>query len=138
MEPTEDAASCSSKQPFAVRDVPGKGKGLVATQDIARGTRILCEEPLLRIINPRKYEGIVAGGRIKQPGRGVSVPSSKVLDPRKRFDLLALHNPFVHVPSMKYLGVINLDRNIALGINNAVAVVDDIKVKVASRRRTSG
>ena len=106
MEPTEDAASCSSKQLFAVRDVPGKGKGLVATQDIARGTRILCEEPLLRIRNPKKYEGIVAGGMTKQPGRGVSVPSSKVLDPRKRFDLLALHNPFAQVPSMKYLGVI--------------------------------
>lgn len=32
---------------YILQDVPGKGKGLVAVSPIARGTRILCEEPLI-------------------------------------------------------------------------------------------
>lgn len=32
---------------FEVKQIPGKGKGLVARLDIAAGTRILCEKPLL-------------------------------------------------------------------------------------------
>ncbi|KAG6091725.1 hypothetical protein E4U30_006366 [Claviceps sp. LM220 group G6] len=36
---------------YAVRDVPGKGKGLVATRNITKGTRILCERPLISIPN---------------------------------------------------------------------------------------
>lgn len=32
---------------FEVRDVPGKGRGLIALVDIPIGTRILCEKPLL-------------------------------------------------------------------------------------------
>jgi hypothetical protein len=34
---------------YVVRDIPGKGNGLVATQAIRKGTRILCEEPIIRI-----------------------------------------------------------------------------------------
>lgn len=34
---------------YALQEVPGKGKGLVATRKIPRGTRILCEEPIIRI-----------------------------------------------------------------------------------------
>jgi hypothetical protein len=40
------------KPMYAIRDVPGKGKGIVATENIPKGTRILCEEPL--IISPRR------------------------------------------------------------------------------------
>lgn len=36
---------------FEVIQVPGKGKGLVARVDIAKGTRILCEKPLLTARN---------------------------------------------------------------------------------------
>jgi hypothetical protein len=32
---------------YALQDVPGKGKGLVATEMIPSGTRILCEKPIL-------------------------------------------------------------------------------------------
>ncbi|KAG6093267.1 hypothetical protein E4U30_004471 [Claviceps sp. LM220 group G6] len=32
---------------YAVRDIPGKGKGLVATRNIPKGTRILSERPLI-------------------------------------------------------------------------------------------
>lgn len=34
---------------FALQDVPGKGKGLVATETIPKGTRILSERPLIRV-----------------------------------------------------------------------------------------
>ncbi|KAG6090851.1 hypothetical protein E4U30_007881 [Claviceps sp. LM220 group G6] len=33
----------------ALRDIPGKGKGLVATREIPKGTRILSEQPLLTL-----------------------------------------------------------------------------------------
>ncbi|KAG6019795.1 hypothetical protein E4U19_006863 [Claviceps sp. Clav32 group G5] len=34
---------------YAVRDIPGKGKGLVATRNIPKGTRILSERPLIHV-----------------------------------------------------------------------------------------
>lgn len=34
---------------FALEDIPDKGKGLIATELIPSGTRILCEEPILRV-----------------------------------------------------------------------------------------
>ncbi|KAG6020368.1 hypothetical protein E4U19_006416, partial [Claviceps sp. Clav32 group G5] len=34
---------------YAVRNVPGKGKGLVATRDIPEGARILSERPLIQV-----------------------------------------------------------------------------------------
>ena len=34
---------------YALRDVPGKGKGLVAIEKISKGTRILSEEPVITI-----------------------------------------------------------------------------------------
>ncbi|KAH6644880.1 hypothetical protein C7974DRAFT_29811 [Boeremia exigua] len=36
---------------FEVKDIPGKGRGLVACVDIASGTRILCEEPIFTSLN---------------------------------------------------------------------------------------
>jgi hypothetical protein len=34
---------------FEVKDIPGKGRGIVALFSISRGTRILCEKPLITI-----------------------------------------------------------------------------------------
>jgi endonuclease V-like protein UPF0215 family len=34
---------------YAIQDVPGKGKGLIATEKISKGTRILSEEPIITI-----------------------------------------------------------------------------------------
>lgn len=34
---------------FEIRDIPGKGKGLVARFNISSGTRLLCEKPLLTL-----------------------------------------------------------------------------------------
>ncbi|KAG6293342.1 hypothetical protein E4U09_003021 [Claviceps aff. purpurea] len=43
----------ASDSMYALQDVPGKGKGLVATRHVPKGTRILCEEPLFTIPNVR-------------------------------------------------------------------------------------
>jgi hypothetical protein len=34
---------------YALQDVPGKGKGLVAIEKISKGTRILSEEPIIAV-----------------------------------------------------------------------------------------
>lgn len=40
----------TQKEPmYALRDIPGKGKGLVAIRDIPRGTRILSETPIITV-----------------------------------------------------------------------------------------
>jgi hypothetical protein len=42
--------SSSARDPiYALQEVLGKGKGLVATRKIPRGTRILSEEPIVRV-----------------------------------------------------------------------------------------
>jgi SET domain len=40
---------------FDIKDIPGKGKGLISRFNISSGTRILCEKPLL-IVQPRPRE----------------------------------------------------------------------------------
>jgi hypothetical protein len=42
-------SSLADKGMVTLREVPGKGEGLIATQKILKGTRILCEEPIIRI-----------------------------------------------------------------------------------------
>ncbi|KAG6011181.1 hypothetical protein E4U54_008233 [Claviceps lovelessii] len=39
--------SAVDNPPYALQDVPGKGKGLVATRDIPKGTRIVSEQALI-------------------------------------------------------------------------------------------
>jgi hypothetical protein len=34
---------------YALQDVPGKGKGLVAIEKISKGTRILSEKPIITV-----------------------------------------------------------------------------------------
>ncbi|KFA80210.1 hypothetical protein S40288_09887 [Stachybotrys chartarum IBT 40288] len=43
----EGSQDGQSMPPYVLQDVPGKGKGLVATRLITRGTRILCEKPIV-------------------------------------------------------------------------------------------
>ncbi|KAI0395389.1 hypothetical protein F5Y17DRAFT_423408 [Xylariaceae sp. FL0594] len=40
-----------NKKMYEALIIPGKGRGLVATRNIKSGTRIICEQPLFRIIN---------------------------------------------------------------------------------------
>ncbi|TVY60112.1 SET domain-containing protein 5 [Fusarium oxysporum f. sp. cubense] len=42
-------SSLANNEMVALREVPGKGKGLIATHRILKGTRILSEEPIIRI-----------------------------------------------------------------------------------------
>lgn len=42
-------SSSVSDRMYALQEVPGKGKGLVATRKISQDTRILSEEPIVRV-----------------------------------------------------------------------------------------
>jgi hypothetical protein len=39
----------SNRDPFVVADLPGKGKGLVATRDIKQGELVIQESPLFTV-----------------------------------------------------------------------------------------
>ncbi|KAH4153738.1 hypothetical protein HBI25_098300 [Parastagonospora nodorum] len=49
---------------FEVKDIPGKGRGLLARVEIPMGTQIFCEQPLLtgRPLHPREMETYLAAG----------------------------------------------------------------------------
>ncbi|KAM5543459.1 hypothetical protein V8D89_002710 [Ganoderma adspersum] len=49
-----------SDSPFSVQDVPGKGKGVVATRAIAQGELILAEAPLFTQIRSRSNATVLA------------------------------------------------------------------------------
>ncbi|KAI1455479.1 SET domain-containing protein [Annulohypoxylon moriforme] len=68
---------------FEVRQIPGKGRGLVATSDIARGTRIVSEKPLFTIdsMPQLKIEEIIAA-------------KIKALPKEQQRQYLSLHNNF--------------------------------------------
>jgi hypothetical protein len=68
---------------FEVIEVPGKGKGLVALVDIAKGTRILCEKPLLTARNN-------SPAMLHQD----LVPKIKALSKDQQRQFLSLHNNF--------------------------------------------
>ena len=61
MEETQGIAT-STGEPYAIRAITGKRKGLVATTRIARGTRLLSEVPIFRV--PRDTTDIEALERI--------------------------------------------------------------------------
>ncbi|KAF9763893.1 hypothetical protein IL306_002965, partial [Fusarium sp. DS 682] len=54
--------SALSTRLFEVRDIPPKGRGLVAKSDISIGTRIICEQPILlaQKMSPDLLEAILA------------------------------------------------------------------------------
>ena len=90
---------------YAIQDVPGKGKGLIATRDIVRGTRILCEEPLLRLRHFEMQLGAIdLGAFLSLLARRV-----EALSPEKWHQFLALYNPGAGVPSLKYLEVLHVN-----------------------------
>ncbi|RFU29079.1 hypothetical protein B7463_g7275, partial [Scytalidium lignicola] len=101
--------SSSTTDPiYDVREVPGKGKGLVATRKITKGTRILSEEPIVRV--PEKTLGnqsLLASIR-----RQVDA-----LSPDQRSAFLSLHNIYMDDAALKYLGIIR---------TNALPFGDDV------------
>ncbi|KAJ8118891.1 hypothetical protein OPT61_g221 [Boeremia exigua] len=54
---------------FEIRDIPGKGRGLVARVEISVGTRVLCEEPILtsQHLSPANLEQDLAMRLKKMP-----------------------------------------------------------------------
>lgn len=66
-----------------MRDIPGKGRGLVARFDIAEGTRILCEKPLFIVesMAPERLQLIIAA-------------KLKTLSKEDQRQFLSLHNNF--------------------------------------------
>ncbi|KUI59135.1 SET domain-containing protein 5 [Cytospora mali] len=69
---------------FEVKDVPGKGKGLVARLNISKGTQVLCEKPLLTVASgppPNQLEPMLAA-------------KLKALPRTKQREFLSLHNNF--------------------------------------------
>jgi hypothetical protein len=66
---------------FEVKEIPGKGRGLVARLDIAMGTRILCEKPLLTApsMPPNQVETYLAA-------------KLKALPKASQRQILSLHN----------------------------------------------
>ncbi|KAF5649496.1 SET domain protein [Fusarium tjaetaba] len=68
---------------FKVRDIPGKGRGLIAKVDIPAGTRILCEKPLL-----------VASTTTPGDLEATAAPRLKDLSKSAQRQFLSLHNNF--------------------------------------------
>ncbi|KAL8287414.1 hypothetical protein RQP46_003272 [Phenoliferia psychrophenolica] len=70
--------------PFKLVDVPGKGRGLLATNAIARGERILAEAPLLR------YSETISPSQLASAISKLSSPDQAAF--------AALHNAHPHLP----------------------------------------
>lgn len=68
---------------FEIKDIPGKGKGLIARFNISSGTRILCEKPLL-IVQPKPREEL----------ESVLAAKLKALSKASQRQFLTLHNNF--------------------------------------------
>ncbi|KAH9203311.1 hypothetical protein DL95DRAFT_472494 [Leptodontidium sp. 2 PMI_412] len=101
-------SSSASGPMYALQDVLGKGKGLVATRQIPRGTRILCEEPVVRVPEPG-LDGHTTSASIR---RQVDALTS---DQKQAF--LSLHNIYANDPAAQYLGIIR---------TNALSLGDDV------------
>ncbi|KAG6026458.1 hypothetical protein E4U19_002583 [Claviceps sp. Clav32 group G5] len=67
-----------------LQDIPGKGKGLVATRDIPKGTRILAEQPLITL--PAKLTGEKVPELLYRQWGSVNID--------QRIAYLSLHNKF--------------------------------------------
>ena len=79
------SAIMDSNKLYTLREIPGKGLGLIAAVKILRGTRIISEEPL--ITRPRSTDSK------EQRGKFLAASVAK-LDDGKRQVLFSLHNAF--------------------------------------------
>ncbi|KAK3373439.1 SET domain-containing protein 5 [Lasiosphaeria ovina] len=79
----EDDNKVTTTPDKTVKEIPGKGRGLVARVDIATGTRILCEKPLLTVqpMAPSEVERAVAA-------------KLKLLPKTEQRQFLSLHNHY--------------------------------------------
>ena len=68
---------------YTLQDVPGKGKGLVAREDIRKGTRILMERPVITVPERQQSDEWLKTELSQQ---------FKALDDQQKSSLLSLHN----------------------------------------------
>lgn len=83
---------------YAVRDVPGKGKGLVAIERISKGTRILSEEPIITVPHDRPGS---------KPLQTIVFQQVKALSESQRHTFLSMRN--IHAyrnTAEQYLGIV--------------------------------
>lgn len=86
---------------YALKDIPGKGKGLVATRKIPQGTRILCEEAIMQI--PHSYDGLPN----EELKRRISAKFNALTDKNKQA-FLNLRNVLPYKsPAEQYLGILH-------------------------------
>jgi hypothetical protein len=83
---------------YALQDVPGRGKGLVATENISKGTRILSEEPTITVPHGESSSQRVQTSICQQVD---------ALSEHQRQAFLSLHNghPYQNVAG-QYLGIV--------------------------------
>ncbi|OBT60796.1 hypothetical protein VE03_09899 [Pseudogymnoascus sp. 23342-1-I1] len=81
---------------YAIQDVPGKGKGLVATQYIPMGTRILSEKPILRAPEDQP-DGQALRASLRE--------QVDALTPDQRQTFLSMHNIYTDDSVSKYLSI---------------------------------
>ncbi|OBT84646.1 hypothetical protein VE02_07062 [Pseudogymnoascus sp. 03VT05] len=82
---------------YTIQDVPGKGKGLIAVQDIPMGTRILSEEPILRVPEDQPDSQVL---------RSYLRMQVDALTPDQRQAFLSMYNIHTDDSASKYLGII--------------------------------
>ncbi|KAH8714618.1 hypothetical protein BGZ61DRAFT_505397 [Ilyonectria robusta] len=102
-------ASLTGDPMYSLQEIPGKGKGLVATRRIAKGTRILSEEPLIRVpgapLNRQTLQALIC-----------EQVDALTQDQRQAF--LSLHNMYSDDAYSRYIGIVR---------TNALAFVDDVR-----------
>ena len=90
--------STTGNSMYALQDVPGKGKGLVAIEKIPKGTRILSEEPIITI--PRNEP-------VSERLRTSICKQVDALSKRQREAFLSMHNIYPYENAAEqYLGII--------------------------------
>jgi hypothetical protein len=90
-------SSSTSDLMYALQEVPGKGKGLVATRKIPMGTRILSEEPIVRV-----PEAVLDSQTLPASIRR----QVDALTPGQRRAFLSMHNIHADDAASRYLGII--------------------------------
>jgi hypothetical protein len=90
-------SSSSTDLMYTLREVPGKGKGLVATRMIPMGTRILSEEPIIRVPEAAPDTQALRASIHEQVD---------ALTPHQRQAFLSMHNIHADDADSRHLGII--------------------------------
>jgi SET domain-containing protein len=101
---------------YEIRQIPGKGRGLVARSDIPEGTRILYEKPLLMIPDNMPDEELEAQ----------LVRDLKALDKDQQRQFLSLHN--IHTGKYVFGGIFKTNSLACSSKSSSIAVFPTISL----------